>query len=150
MLYFITLPTEYCLLDTLDTTIPTHTFCTDVRREKPMLNLMLIPRLMLMLLHGTEFMDTGLLDIQVTTILMDTPSRILCMAARREPLKLSPDHLLNPMLILKLMPKHLHITGFMAIGPDITPVTTTTPDIHITGMENKSMRERLLSVTVKI
>merc|ERR1711936_955430 len=99
MLKFITLPTEYCLLDTLDTTIPTHTFCTDVRREK---------------------------------------------------LKLSPDHLLNPMLILKLMPKHLHITGFMAIGPDITPVTTTTPDIHITGMENKSMRERLLSVIVKI
>merc|ERR1712001_347824 len=97
---------------------------------------MLIPRLMLMLLHGMEFMDTGLLDIQVTTILMDTPSRILCMAARREPLKLRPNH--------------LHITGFMDIGPDITPVTTTTPDIHITGMENKSMRERLLSVTVKI
>merc|ERR1739844_586688 len=114
------------LLDTLDTTIPTHTFCTDVRREKLMLNLMLIPRLMLMLLHGTEFMDTGLLDILVTTILMDTPSRILCMAARREPLKLSPGHLLNPMLI----------TGFTDIGPDITPVTTTTPDIHITGMEN--------------
>merc|ERR1712203_1243085 len=80
----------------------------------------------------------------------DTPSRILCMAARREPLKLSQDHLLNPMLILKLMPKHLHITGFMDIGPDITPVTTTTPDIHIIGMENKSMRERLLSVTVRI
>merc|ERR1712020_107089 len=91
-----------------------------------------------------------LLDTLATTILMDTPSRILCMAVRREPLKLSPDHLLNPMLILKLMLKHLHITGFMDIGPDITPVTTTTPDIHITGMENKSMRERLLSVTVKI
>merc|ERR1712088_813442 len=83
------------LLDTLDTTIPTHMFCTDVRREKLMLNLMLIPRLMLMLTH-------------------------------------------------------LHITGFMDIGPDITPVTTTTPDIHIIGMENKSMRERLLSATVKI
>merc|ERR1711936_1536015 len=93
MLKFITLPTEYCLLDTLDTTIPTHTFCMDVRREKLMLNLMLIPRLMLMLLHGTEFMD---------------------------------------------------------IGPDITPGTTTTPDIHITGMENKSTRERLFFVTVKI
>merc|ERR1711936_325592 len=96
MLKFITLPTEYCLLDTLDTTIPTHTFCTDVRREK----------LMLMLLHGTEFMDTGLLDILVTTILMDIPSLILCMAARKDPLKPSQNHLLNPMLILKLMLMH--------------------------------------------
>merc|ERR1712010_291755 len=140
--------TEYCLLDTLDTTIPTHTFCTDVRREKLMLNLMLIPRLMLMLLHGTEFMDTGLLDILVTTIHMDIPSHILCMAARREPLKLSQNHLLHPILILKLMLKHLHITGFMDIGPDITPGTTTTLDIHTTGMENKSTRERLLSVKI--
>jgi hypothetical protein len=38
----------------------------------------------------------------------------------------------------------------MDIGPDITPVTTTTPDIHTTGMENKSTRERLFSETVKI
>merc|ERR1712024_19441 len=144
----ITLPTEYCLLDTLDTTIPTHTFCTDVRREKLMLNLMLIPRLMLMLLHGTEFMDTGLLDILVTTIHMDIPSHILCMAARREPLKLNQNHLLNPMLILKLMLKPLPITGFMDIGPDITPGTTTKLDIHTTGMENKSTRERLLSVKI--
>merc|ERR1712001_327235 len=87
---------------------------------------MLIPRLMLMLLHGTEFMDTGLLDILVTTIHMDIPSHILCMAARREPLKLNQNHLLKPM----------PITGFMDIGPDITPVTTTTLDIHTTGMEN--------------
>merc|ERR1712088_886092 len=129
---------------------PLRILCMAAKREPLMLNLMLIPRLMLMLLHGTEFMDTGLLDTLVTTILMDIPLLILCMAVRREPLKLSQNHLLHPMLILKLMLKHLHITGFMDIGPDITPVTTTTPDIHTTGMENKSTRERLLSVTVKI
>jgi len=76
-------------LDILDTTIPTHMFCTDVKREKLMLNLMLIPRLMLMPLHGTEFMDTGLLGTLATTTHMDTLLLILCMAAKREPPMLS-------------------------------------------------------------
>merc|ERR1712072_846753 len=105
-----------------------------------MLSPMLIPRPMLMLLLGVQVMDTGLLGTLDTTI----PTHMFCTDVRREKL------MLNLMLTPKLMLKHLHITGFMDIGPDITPVTTTTPDIHITGMENKSMRERLLSVTVKI